>query len=100
MINGISNGILSIRAYNCIYNQYPRKRFLHLIKIEKRNCKGWSSFIKILKLHNAGDQRTFEEAKGLVINDYQNILEEKWIAELKKKYPVKVDEKVFQSLLK
>ena len=61
---------------------------------------GTAGFIKILKLHNAGDQRTFEEAKGLVINDYQNILEEKWIAELKKKYPVKVDEKVFQSLLK
>ncbi len=64
------------------------------------NTDGTVSFLKILKLYPAGMQRSFEEAKGLVINDYQLVLEEKWIAELKKKYPVKVDEKVFQSLLK
>ena len=61
---------------------------------------GTAGFIKILKLHPVNEQRTFEEARGLVINDYQNILEEKWMEELKKKYPVKVDEKVFQLLLK
>ena len=61
---------------------------------------GTAGFVHILKLHPANEQRTFEEARGLVINDYQNILEEKWIEELKKKYPVKVDEKGFQSLLK
>ena len=61
---------------------------------------GTAGFIKIIKLHSANEQRTFDEARGLVINDYQNILEEKWIEELKKKYPLKVDEKVFQSLLK
>ena len=61
---------------------------------------GTAGFIKILNLHPANEQRTFEEARGLVINDYQNILEEKWIGELKKKYPVKVEEPVFQSLIK
>lgn len=61
---------------------------------------GTAGFIKILKLHPAKQQRTFEEARGLVINDYQNVLEEKWISELKNKYPVTVDEKVFQSLVK
>lgn len=61
---------------------------------------GTAGFLKILKLHNGGEQRSFEEARGLVINDYQTILEDKWIEELKKKYPVKVDEAVFQSLLK
>ena len=59
-----------------------------------------ASFIKVLQLFPANQQRSFEEARGLVINDYQNQLEEKWIAELKKKYPVKVNEAVFQSLLK
>ena len=61
---------------------------------------GTAGFMKILKLHPANEQRTFEEARGLVINDYQYILEEKWLDELKKKYPIKVDEAVFQSLLK
>ncbi len=61
---------------------------------------GTAGFIKILKLHPANEQRSFEEARGLVINDYQNIIEEKWIEELRKKYPVTVNESVFQSLLK
>lgn len=59
-----------------------------------------AGFMKIVGLHKGNEQRSYEEAKGLVTNDYQNLLEEKWIAALKKKYPVKVDEKVFQSLLK
>ena len=61
---------------------------------------GTVSFIKLIHFNDANMQRSFEEAKGLVINDYQNALEEKWIADLKKKYPVKVNEAVFQSLLK
>jgi peptidyl-prolyl cis-trans isomerase SurA len=58
-----------------------------------------SSFVKIIKLYPINQQRSFEEARGLVINDYQNYLEAKWIQELKKKYPIKVNEKVFQALL-
>ncbi len=59
-----------------------------------------ASFIKILKVFPANEQRSFEEARGLVINDYQNYLEEQWIEQLKKKYPVKVNETVFKELLK
>jgi hypothetical protein len=40
-----------------------------------------------------------DDARGFVINDYQNYLEEKWIAELRKKYPVTVNEAVFKTLL-
>ena len=61
---------------------------------------GSASFIRVLKLYDGGLQRTFDEARGLVINDYQNVMEERWVDELKKKYPVKVNETVFQSLLK
>lgn len=59
-----------------------------------------SSFVKVLKMFPENQQRSFDEAKGLVINDYQNFLEEKWVAELKVKYPVKLNEAVFQTLLK
>jgi peptidyl-prolyl cis-trans isomerase SurA len=61
---------------------------------------GNTSFIKLIHHYGANLQRSFDEAKGMVINDYQNILEEKWIAELKNKYPVKINDAVFQSLLK
>lgn len=64
------------------------------------NPDGNANFIKLINRHDANLQRNFDEAKGLVINDYQNILEESWIIDLKKKYPVKINEAVFQSLLK
>ena len=60
---------------------------------------GTATFVKIIRIYPANQQRSFEEARGLVINDYQLYLEEKWIDQLKKKYPVKINEKVFQSLL-
>jgi peptidyl-prolyl cis-trans isomerase SurA len=33
-----------------------------------------------------------------VINDFQNWMEDQWIADLRKKYPVKVEEKIFAGL--
>jgi len=59
-----------------------------------------ASFAHILKVYTASTPRTFEQAKGLVMNDYQQILEEKWINELKKKYPVTIDEKMFADISK
>lgn len=37
--------------------------------------------------------KTFEEARPDVISDYQNQLEKTWVAQLKQKFPVKVDKK-------
>ncbi len=58
------------------------------------------SFVYLIKVYDQRSPRSFEEARGFVINDYQNYLEEQWIASLKKKYPVVVNEEVFKSLLK
>jgi peptidyl-prolyl cis-trans isomerase SurA len=66
----------------------------------KNNFDEGASFIKVIKLYPAGMQRSFEEAKSLVINEYQKQLEENWTKELVAKYPVKVNSTVFQSLLK
>jgi peptidyl-prolyl cis-trans isomerase SurA len=40
----------------------------------------------------------FEAAKGLVINDYQAVLEANWITTLRKKYPVHVNKNVLLKL--
>ena len=61
---------------------------------------GTAVFAKILTLYPGRQQRSFADARGLVISDYQNYLEEKWVSQLKEKYPVKVNEKVMQALLK
>ncbi len=52
----------------------------------------------ICKVYTERSPRNFKDARGFIINDYQIFLENKWIAELKKKYPVKLNETVFKSL--
>jgi peptidyl-prolyl cis-trans isomerase SurA len=37
--------------------------------------------------------KTFEEARSQVISDYQDYLEKNWVADLRKKYPVKINKK-------
>jgi peptidyl-prolyl cis-trans isomerase SurA len=43
--------------------------------------------------------KTFEEARGQVISDYQNFLEKQWINELRQKYAVVINEKEVKKLL-
>jgi peptidyl-prolyl cis-trans isomerase SurA len=59
-----------------------------------------ASFAYILKVYPQPMQRTFNEAKGLLISDYQTQLEDKWVAELKKKYPVVINQKVLAEISK
>jgi peptidyl-prolyl cis-trans isomerase SurA len=59
---------------------------------------GTAVFALVLKTYPANEQRSFADARGLVINDYQNVLEKKWVDELGKEYPVRIDEKVFSSI--
>ncbi|MBS1917948.1 MAG: peptidylprolyl isomerase [Bacteroidetes bacterium] len=58
------------------------------------------TFAYIVKMYNEREPRNYNDAKGFVINDYQSYLEDNWITELKKKYPVKVNEAVLKSLPK
>jgi peptidyl-prolyl cis-trans isomerase SurA len=59
-----------------------------------------ASFSYIMKVYPQAAPRSFNDAKGLVMNDYQTILEEEWIKELRKKYPVTVDQKVLTQVAK
>ena len=59
-----------------------------------------ASFAYIVQSYTQPMQRTFSEAKGMVINDYQAILETKWVELLKKKYPVVIDQKVLSEVSK
>jgi len=56
------------------------------------------SFAYILAVHNNREPRSYHDARGFVINDYQGFLEEQWVEGLRKEYPVKVDEQVFKGL--
>ena len=58
------------------------------------------SFAYILNVYTTRSPRNFRDARGFVINDFQNWMEDQWVAGLKKKYPVKIEEKVFAELPK
>lgn len=55
--------------------------------------------INIKKVLPSG-AKTLEEAKGRVINDYQQYLESNWVDELKKEFTVKVNQDVFKKVKK
>lgn len=40
----------------------------------------------------------YQDVRGLVVADYQEALEKEWVAELRRKYAVKVDEKVLKTV--
>lgn len=53
--------------------------------------------VKINKNLPAGS-KTLEEARGKVINDYQQYLEEKWVDDLKNEFKVNVNQPVFEKV--
>jgi peptidyl-prolyl cis-trans isomerase SurA len=53
--------------------------------------------VKVNKVLPAGP-KTLDEARGRVINDYQQSLEENWVQELRKEFSVNVDKKVFEKV--
>ena len=60
------------------------------------------SSIRILKVNQLlpPAPKPLGEVKGYVVADYQESLEKTWITDLRRKYPVSVNEQVFQSMVK
>ena len=65
----------------------------------KNELDGSVSFALIINLLTPGEPRSFDDSRGFVINDYQQALEQKWVANLKKKYPVKLNQPVWNKLI-
>ncbi|MEO6314901.1 MAG: peptidylprolyl isomerase [Chitinophagaceae bacterium] len=66
----------------------------------KSSTDNITTFAYTIKVYKDRAPRNFEDARGFVINDYQSFLEDKWIATLKQKYPVKINEPVLESCWK
>ncbi len=63
-----------------------------------RNSDGSEQFTWFIRSYPGEIPRSFNEARGMVINDFQTQLENTWITELKKKYPFSVNEAVLKTL--
>lgn len=57
---------------------------------------------KIVQVYNPLPEKTraFDECRGYVVAAYQEYLEKKWIGELKQKYPVHINNDIFETLVK
>lgn len=66
----------------------------------KKNDDGTYSVAYAEEIFSNGTTKTLDEARGYVVADYQDHLEKEWNKELKAKYPVKINEKVFKGLTK
>jgi peptidyl-prolyl cis-trans isomerase SurA len=68
--------------------------------IEKNKDDSSASFAYILKSYTLPAQKSFAEAKGDVINDYQVEVDNNWTNTLKKKYPVVINQQALQTIIK
>jgi peptidyl-prolyl cis-trans isomerase SurA len=60
--------------------------------------EGTFYFVNNVKKVIPAAPKTLEEAKGRVVNDYQQYLEENWVSDLKKEFKVSVNQDVFERL--
>lgn len=102
IISGFDNKVLadSSRFEN---GQLPVKMELPMQKgyvsqPEQNEAGDAYNMISIFDVYSQTAQRSFDDARGMVINDYQQVLEQKWIEALKKKYPVKINQAVVKTL--
>ena len=85
------------------FNQMPiksgfEKKTGFISQPERNGTDESYSFIYVTKVLENVEPRSFEDARGLVMNDYQQELEQNWMNSLKKKYPVKVNEVVWGTI--
>ena len=65
--------------------------------IDTNNKK--SLFKKVVKV-SPSRRKSLKEARGYVVADYQDQLEQKWISDLRKEYPVSVNKEVYDLMIK
>jgi len=60
----------------------------------------WKDKFVIVSVHQVlpSQPKKLEEIRGILIADYQNYLEKKWVEDLRQKYQVQVDHSLFQNI--
>jgi peptidyl-prolyl cis-trans isomerase SurA len=92
--------------------QHGRYEFAHFTEVPQsdisagrlsapaREASGGYTVVRADKVFNQPEPKTLDEARGYVVAEYQDALEKSWNARLRAKYPMKVDETVFRSMVK
>jgi hypothetical protein len=110
-INGYENALKAQKKaspknveYVFIMNEYREGVLMFNVSEKKVWSKAWDNETKLYEYYTANisnySNKSFEEAKGLVIADYQLSLENEWIKTLRTKYTVKINEEELRKLAK
>ena len=67
---------------------------------DSANLENFYETVKNNYLDDEGTPKPLAEIRSVVLTDYQNALEEEWLAQMRKKYPVWINEELFKSMLK
>lgn len=90
--------------YNYILNEYREGVLMFNISEQKIWSKVRNNEFELIDYFEKNrakyEHKPYEEVKGQVISDYQQILENDWINDLKKKYAVKVNQDELKKLTK
>lgn len=65
-----------------------------------KNNDGGYTVVKATEVNSAPIDKTLDEARGYIVAEYQDYLEKKWNEHMRQKFPFKVDETVFNSMVK
>lgn len=65
-----------------------------------RGENGNYNFIMPINVNYEPKQKSLEDARGFVVADYQDFLEKEWNQQLKRKYPLEINQKTLQSIIK
>lgn len=90
---GLESGKFEISKKQDVLKHFEIKRGISDVKL----VDGSFYIVKIIDIIEP-TQKKLDEAKGLIISDYQTYLETNWIKELKAKYDVKVNEDVLYNI--
>ncbi len=66
----------------------------------KKNDDGTYTVVKVNEVFDAPTSKSLEDARGYVVAEYQDYLEKEWNESMRRKYPVKVNDQVFKSIIK
>lgn len=96
-------------AFNAQKGRYEYTRFKDVpassivqgkLSTAVRAADGSYTVVKADDIYTSPTPKTLDEARGYAVAEYQDELEKSWNAQLRAKYPVKVDEAVFRSMVK
>jgi len=65
-----------------------------------KNSNGTYTVVKAQEVYNEPTPKSLDEARGYVVAEYQDYLEKNWNKQMRDKYPMKVDQTVFESMVK